>query len=820
MKIMGTKVNACLRHGLFAVMAMTCMVLLAGNLFAQIKITGIIADKTLHTPLPGAHISTGSSSSPAVSGEDGRFLASNLKPGMISVKVTFIGYKTYTGTIILRKDTTLRIELEGSALLGDEVNIIATRAQDKSPTAYTSISNRELRSENLGKDIPTLIQASPSTVVTSDAGNGVGYSTFSIRGTDLTRINVTVNSIPLNDAESQGVWFVDLPDMASSTENIQIQRGVGTSTNGAGAFGASVNFLTSDLHQDPYGELDISGGSYNTFKTTLRFGTGLMASKFSVDGRLSYIRSDGYIDRASSNLKSYYFSAGYYGKNTTVKLITFSGFEKTYQAWEGVPKDSLATNRTYNPAGEYTDKNGSLAYYNNQTDNYQQDHFQLLFSQLLAKNWNFNSAVHYTKGKGYYENYEQGASFSAYGLNNVVIGDSTITSTDLVNRKMMDNDFCGITFSTNYSIPDKLKVTLGGAWNRYWGQHFGKVTWAEYSSNGNNDRNWYYNTGLKLDFNIFGKASYRLLKGLNLFADLQYRRVSYKMEGTLDNLRSLDQDHLFNFFNPKGGIFFEINKQNDLYFSFGLANREPSRNNYKDADPGKEPTNETLYDYELGYTFRVDGFMLGVNGYYMDYKNQLVLTGEINNVGEAVMVNVPHSYRLGAEISAALELFRKKLTWNVTATLSRNRIKDFVQYVDLYDADWNWIGQQNTSLGNTDLSFSPALIAGSVITYKPVAQLSFSLNSKYVGKQFIDNTSDAGRSLKGYFVNGLAASYIIKTRVFEEIGFNLAINNLLSVKYETNAWVYPYYMEGVYHEYNGYFPQALINFLVGISVKI
>ena len=325
---------------------------------------------------------------------------------------------------------------------------------------------------------------------------------------------------------------------------------------------------------------------------------------------------------------------------------------------------------------------------------------------------------------------------------------------------------------------------------------------------------------MKLDFNIYGKASYQLLKKLNLFADLQYRRVSYKMEGTLDNLRNLDQNHLFNFFNPKGGLFFEIDKQNDLYFSIGVANREPSRNNYKDADPGQEPTNETLYDYELGYTFRISGFTLGVNGYYMDYRNQLVLTGAINNVGEAVMVNVPHSYRLGGEISAVMEFFQKKLTWNVIATVSSNKIKDFVQYIDLYDTAWNWLGQQSNSLGQTDLSFSPALTAGSIITYKPVPQLSFSLNSKYVGKQFIDNTSNDGRSLKGYFVNGLAASYTLKTRIFEEIGFNLAVNNLFSVKYETNAWVYPYYLGSVYNESNGYFPQALINFLVGISVKI
>jgi iron complex outermembrane receptor protein len=656
-------------------------------------------------------------------------------------------------------------------------------------------------------------------VVTSDAGNGVGYTGISIRGTDLTRINVTMNGVPLNDAESQGVWFVDMPDLASSTENIQIQRGVGTSTNGAGAFGASINLLTSTLNQDPYGELSVSGGSYGTLKTTLRFGTGLLASKFCVDGRLSYLHSDGYIDRAFSNLKSYYLSAGYYGKSTTLKLITFSGYERTYQAWYGVPKDSLATNRTYNPAGEYTDKSGNLAYYDNQTDNYQQDHYQLIFSQQLMKNWNFNAALHYTKGRGYYENYEQNQTFSDYGLNNVVIGDSTIYTTNLVNRKMMDNDFCGVTFSTSYNIPELFKVTVGGAWNRYYGRHFGKITWAEYASNGDNDRNWYYNTGLKTDFNLYAKATWQVQKKLSLFTDLQYRHVGYKMEGTLDDLRSIDQDHLFNFFNPKAGLLLTLSNRHNLYASFGIANREPSRNNYKDADPDHIPAPERLYDYELGYNMTLPRFTLNTNVYYMNYSDQLVLTGEINNVGEAVMVNVPHSYRLGLEISAGIDIFRK-LQWNVTATLSRNRILDFTEYVDSYDSTWTFTGQQSTQLGETNLSFSPDILLGSVLTYKPMSNLSLSLNSRYIGKQNIDNTGNPERTLPGYFVNGFSAGYSFKTKLISEIGFNLAVNNLFNVKYESNAWVYQYYYNNQHYESNGYFPQALINFLFGITLKI
>ncbi len=786
---------------------------------AQVVIRGKVTDKLTSAPLPGANLVLENTATTGVTDAQGIYIMNRIKPGKVFLKISFVGYETMKMSILVSKDTTLNFALEPAAVLGEEVNILATRAQGKYPTTFSTISNKEITSVNLGKDLPYIIQTSPSVVVTSDAGNGVGYTGISIRGTDLTRINVTINGVPLNDAESQGVWFVDMPDLASSTENIQIQRGVGTSTNGAGAFGASINMLTSTLNQEPYGELNFSGGSYGTLKTTVRFGTGLLASKFCVDGRLSYLHSDGYIDRAFSNLKSYYLSAGYFGKSTTLKLITFSGYERTYQAWYGVPKDSLENNRTYNPAGQYTDKSGNLAYYENQTDNYQQDHYQLIFSQQLIKNWNFNAALHYTRGRGYYENYEQDQPFAAYGLNDVIIGGDTITSTNLVNRKMMDNDFCGITFSTNYTLPEKLKITVGGAWNRYFGEHFGKVVWAEYASNGNNERNWYYNTGLKKDFNLYTKVTWQILKPVSLFADLQYRHVGYQMEGTLDDQRALDQDHRFNFFNPKAGVFFSLSDKHNLYASFGVANREPSRNNYKDADPDNQPTFETLYDCEAGYSLTLNHLSVNANVYYMNYHNQLVLTGEINSVGEAVMVNVPHSYRLGLEVSAGIDISRK-LKWNVNATLSRNRILDFTEYVDSYDSTWTFTGQAATVLGETSLSFSPDVILGSIITWNPVSTLSLSLNSRYIGPQFIDNTGSKERSLNGYFVNGISAGYTLKTKLIKEIGFNLAVNNLFNVHYESNAWVYQYYYSNQHYEANGYFPQALINFLFGISLKI
>ncbi len=789
------------------------------NLNAQVTLSGTITDKQSVMSLSGANIVIEKTTKSAVSGSSGEYSLKHVNRGLIRLKVSYIGYKTAEISLVLQHDSIVNVALEPAPVLGEEVNIQATRAQRNYPTTYASISSKEIKEVNLGKDMPYILQSSPSVVVTSDAGNGIGYTGISIRGTDLTRINVTINGVPLNDAESQGVWFVDLPDLASSTENIQIQRGVGTSTNGSGAFGASINLLTSTLNQDPYGELDISGGSYNTLKTTLRFGTGLMANRFCVDGRLSYLHSDGYIDRAFSNLKSYFLSAGYFGKSTTVKLINFSGFERTYQSWYGVPGDSLATNRTYNPAGQYTDKSGKVVYYDNQTDNYEQDHYQLIFSQRLMANWNLSAALHYTKGKGYYENYEQNQLFSAYGLSNVILGTDTITSTNLVNRKMMDNDFYGVTFSTNLSVQEKLKITAGGAWSSYNGHHFGKVIWAEFASDGDNNRNYYYNQGVKKDFNIYTKISYQLLKQLSLFADLQYRFVSYKMDGKLDDQRALDQNHRFNFFNPKAGLYFTFSGHHSLYYSFGVANREPSRNNYKDADPQHTPTFETLYDNELGYNFTLPNFTLNANFYYMRYRDQLVLTGKINNVGEAIMVNVPHSYRLGLEISAGIKLFRK-LKWDVNATFSRNSILNFTEYVDKYDSVWNIEGQLATSLGETNIAFSPQLIVGSMLTCKPVENLSISLNTRYIGRQYMDNTNSRERSLSGYFVNGISVGYAIKTGLFNEVCLSVAVNNLFNVKYSSNGWVYQYYFDNRHYESNGFYPQALLNFLVGLTVKI
>jgi iron complex outermembrane recepter protein len=787
--------------------------------YSQVSISGIISDKSSGKPLAGANVVVEKTFLSTVSDNRGYFIIRNLKPGSISLKFYYMGYQTISREINFSHDTVLDFQMETTAILGEEVNIIATRAQAKTPTAFTTLSAKQIDAVNTGQDMTYILQSTPSVVVTSDAGTGIGYTSINIRGTDLTRINVTLDGIPLNDAESQGVWFVDLPDLASSTGNIQIQRGVGTSTNGPGAFGATINIQTLNSNHDPYAEVDLSGGSFRTFKSTLRFGTGLLKNKFAVDGRASYITSDGYIDRATANLKSFYLSGGYFGKSTTVKFNILSGTEKTYQAWEGVPGDSLSTNRTYNPAGEYTDKNGNISYYGNQTDNYIQTHYQLVFSQEVGKKLNINAALFYTKGYGYYENYEQNQAFANYGLENVIIGNDTITETNMINRKYLDNDFYGLTFSGNYKPIDKLKITLGGAWNYYNGQHYGRITWAEYASNGNSELNWYNAPGVKTDFNVYTKFSYQLFEKLSLFADLQYRYVNYKITGILEDLKPVDQHYLFNFFNPKAGIYCDITDQQHAYFSFAVGNREPNRNNYEDADQTNVPSPERLYDYELGYNLRLKNFMAGVNLYYMNYHDQLVLTGMINNVGAAIMTNVPKSYRTGIEITASAIIF-KWLNWNINGTLSRNKIRDFTAYVDTYDSLWNFTGQDSSYLGTTNLSFSPGVLLTNTFVFKPFRNFTFSFISRYVGKQYIDNTSSNDRALQPWFVNNFSMGYSLKTKIFRELGFNLMVNNLFSKKYESNAWVYRYNINGQSSEMNGFFPQALISFLVGVTFKI
>ena len=742
-----------------------------------------------------------------------------VRPGNYVLRTTFIGYDPVLTEVVVTEEVFVEVVMKPSSYLAEEIIVSALRAGSKTPLTYTNLSKSELQQGNLGQDIPYLLSMTPSLVASSDAGAGIGYTSFRIRGTDMTRINVTINGIPVNDSESHGVWWVNMPDFASSLENVQIQRGVGSSTNGAAAFGATVNLQTSSLRKEPYAEINSAAGSFNTLKHTVNVGTGLMDGKFTLDGRLSKIQSNGYIDRATADLKSFYLAGSYYSQSTILTVKAFSGKELTYQAWDGVPSSLLETNRTYNGIGRYTDIYGQEQFYDNETDNYQQDHFQFLFSREFRRELFLNAALHYTRGYGYYEQYKENQRFSSYGLSNPVIGGVSIARTDLIRRKILDNHFFGATWSLNFK-PNRLDIVLGGAVNRYLGDHYGHIIWAQYALEIPNNYEWYLNRGDKTDINSFVKVNHQLTNRLNAFVDVQYRHVNYEIAGFHDNLTDISQKHSFGFFNPKLGLNYLVSGTQDVYLSYSQGNREPSRSDFRDAKPGMSPKPETLHNVELGYRLRSPAVSFSPNLYYMAYKDQLVLTGEINDVGAPMTTNVPDSYRLGIEVAGA-SILNQWLKMDFHAALSRNKIKDFTEYIDNWDHDPGDPAQPlqfENYLGETDLAFSPMLVAGGTVTLTPFKQAEIALGGKYVGKQYIDNTSNNQRLLNPYFVNDLRLNYAFRPGSIKEARISLMVNNLFNVKYETNAWIYRYYYGGEESFMDGYFPQAGIHFLAGFSI--
>jgi iron complex outermembrane recepter protein len=752
--------------------------------------------------LPGASVTRINSSRGVQTDQDGKYMIQVAGNEAFSLSYSFIGYETKTFRLNPGKDTVMNVSLSPKSFMTEEVFVNATRAGEKTPMSYSAISKEEISRNNSAQDIPYLLNYSPSLVVSSDAGSGVGYTNINIRGTDVKRINVTIDGVPVNDAESHGVWWVDLPDLASSADNIQVQRGVGTSTNGAGAFGATINFQTSNLNKEPYAELNSSYGSFNTSKTTLSFGTGLLKKKFAIDARLSKIWSDGYIDRAFSDMKSFYVSGTLYGETSILKLMIFSGVEHTYQAWMGVPGDSLKTHRTFNPYN-----------YENETDNYWQDNYQLHYSKKINDELHVSVALHYTHGRGYYENYLHDTKYSTFNLPDAVFNGDTITSTDFIAQKWLRNDFYGATYALNYS-KNKLTAVLGGGWNQYLGDHFGDIIWARIVTFNSDKYRWYQGTGNKKDFNTFLKINYSLTGNLNLYADLQFRKINYSIAGFDEDLKDVTQTHSYIFFNPKAGIVYNINGNQKIYASAGVSQREPDRSNFTDADPGRIPTPEKLFDYEAGYQYSRTGILLKGNLYYMNYIDQLILTGKINDVGATILTNVPKSYRAGVELEATIRINRA-LSWYGNMTLSRNIIPDFTDYTD----NWDTYGQDQQVLKNKTISFSPSVIAGSIFDYTFLKAFHLNLNSKYVGKQYIDNTENRSRMLNSYLIHGLSLLYSMKSSIFRELNLQFAINNLLDRKYETNAWVYKYTEGGSLHIMDGYFPQAGRNFMVRADIK-
>jgi iron complex outermembrane recepter protein len=776
------------------------------------QLAGTVADAETKEKIAGAIVAIENSFLNAVTDAEGRFRFEKVPGAAAKVRVSRLGYEAASQDFNL-PDTNASVSLTRKTFLTEEATVTATRASDKSPTAFSNITKKQIEEKNLGQDIPFLLATTPSVVVTSDAGNGVGYTGIRIRGSDATRVNVTINGIPVNDAESHAVYWVDLPDFASSVENIQIQRGIGTSTNGAGAFGGSVNIQSNSLSPKAFGKIASSYGSFNTWKNTVNFGSGLLKNKFAFEGRMSKITSDGYIDRATSDLRSFYLSGGYYGKKSSLRAIVFSGKEKTYQAWYGVPEDSLETNRTYNPAGEYYDADGNAHYYDNQTDNYQQDYYQLHYTYAVNANFNMNAAVHYTKGKGYYEEYKPGEALLDYGLNEVVINDSTtISNTSLVRQKWLDNDFYGLTLAGNYSKYN-LDLTIGGAAYIYEGRHYDQVTWTQQSTGNAQPHIYDDNDATKDDANIFAKAIYTLSSKLHLFADMQYRRVSYSFRGLDDELLPEQQRVDLNFVNPKGGLTYDINSSHKVYASVAIGNKEPMRDDYVNSPPSQYPKPEAMSDAELGYKYAGNKVKAGINFYSMNYKNQLILTGKLNDVGAYIRTNVPESYRRGVEAEVAWSII-KGLTLSSNITLSENKIETFDEYID----DWDTYEQIIVRHENTDISFSPSVTSATVISYNFLKKFTLESVTRYVGSQYLDNTSSADRSLDACVLNDFFLSFHTHNKWFEDVALKLAVYNAFDMKYESNGWTYPYYYGGSLYRLNGYYPQAGLNWMAGVSL--
>ena len=694
--------------------------------------------------------------------------------------------------------------LEGKKITLDEVFVSAVRVTKESPVTFSNLTKEQIKPRNLGQDIPILMNFLPSVVTTSDAGAGVGYTGIRVRGSDATRVNVTINGIPYNDSESHGTFWVNLPDFASSTESLQLQRGVGTSTNGAGAFGASLNLLTDAISEEGYAQISSSVGSFGTLRNNLKFSTGLLNDHVEVAGRLSRISSDGYVDRASSELESYFLQGAYKDDNTLVKALLFGGHEVTYQSWYGIDKGTLETDRTFNFAGIYTDENGNTQFYDNEVDNYKQDHAQLLWNEQVSEHWNTNIGLHYTRGRGYFEQFKEDEDFSDYGFEPITVNGELVDTTDLIRRRWLDNDFYGTTFSANYTN-EKINLILGGGWNKYEGDHFGEIIWARFTGDSEYRDRYYDDTSVKTDFNLFSKVNYALNERWSLYGDLQYRRVSYTANGEDTGL----VDDSFNFFNPKTGITYDMDRNNNFYLSYARANREPNRNDYESGSPRPEKLN----DFELGWRYVSKEVQLNTNVYYMNYKDQLVLTGELNDVGAPLRANIGDSYRLGLEVDATIALGdRFRIRPNVA--LSSNKNRDYVFERDGVLQD----------LGNTNISFSPNVILGNVLTYLPNKNLQFSVLTKYVGKQYMGNIDSENSTLSAYSQTDFNVQYEIRTNSFiKSIVLSGLVNNLFDSLYVSNGYFFTYdddfstpgtitTVEGA-----GYYPQAGINFLAGAT---
>lgn len=705
------------------------------------------------------------------------------------------------------------------------VEIMANRASSKTPVAFTNVSKAQLMQANDGRDITFLLSGTPSLISTSDAGAGMGYTSMRIRGTDATRINVTANGIPINDGESGVVFWVNMPDLASSLRDVQIQRGAGTSANGAGAFGASVNMITDAPSDDAYAELSGSYGMYNTNRQTLRVGSGLLGNHWSFDARISHMGSDGYIERASSKLWSYFTQAAYTSRNTNLRFLAFGGKERTYMAWDYASKEDMEKyGRRYNPCGQYTDDNGNTAYYPDQYDYFTQHHFQLLLSQRLGKDWMLNAALHYTDDFGNYEQYKTKRTLLEYGLQPYTnAAGETIEKSDLVRLKFNDNSFGGGLFNINYSH-GRWNATLGGALNYFHGHHFGQVQWVRnYVGPIDPLQKYYDNTGKKLDGNIYLRGNFEISRLFSAFADLQYRGIHYTINGHTDSwdwntngMQEIEVDRTWHFFNPKVGLNFTSGAHR-AFASWSVAHKEPVRDNFTDGDPNHRPDAERLFDYELGYSFSHPIISAGLNLYYMDYKDQLVLTGQLSDTGNPLSVNVPKSYRMGIELQAAFRPWCDWFEWEINATLSKNRIKDFVEFI--YEDEWTNPIEFNR--GETPIAFSPDFILNNSFNFS-VKGFTARLQSQYVSKQYMNNAASSEAILPRYFVTNLHLAYDLpKVKGIKKWNVGFSIYNLFNNKYFNNGYAGAGYYkdndQNVIYRYAGYAASAPLNVMGTVS---
>ncbi len=768
----------------------------------------------------------------------------------------------------------------------EEVAVFSTRANEKTPTTYSTLRKGDIQKRNFGQDVPILLNFTPSIVTSSDAGAGVGYTAMRIRGSDATRINVTINGIPINDSESHGLFWVNMPDVSASTHSIQIQRGVGTSSNGAGAFGATINMQTNNVSVEPFVQTDHVIGSFNTRKHNLVVNTGLMNSVYNFEARLSQISSDGYIDRSASDLSSYYVSGGRFGKKTMIKAVIFGGKEITQQAWYGTPEAVLSGGENERLdvvgfSGEYntqeqinnflnSDRKFNYYLYDNEVDNYQQDHYQLHWAHSFTNKLTFSGALHVTRGKGYFEQFRNDDAFSSYGfapiiyqrdtlfsdtfnpdtetyyseefrdrfLNNPEYGFEVLydingdtikngenvllaavaerTQMDVVRRRWLDNYFGGITYSLNYS-DGNWDVTLGGAANHYAGDHFGEITWAQYAGEVDIRDRYYEGVGYKDDVNVYLKINHQLTDRLNLFGDGQVRMINYTANGTDNDLVVYDVNETFNFFNPKVGFIYNLGTGTDAYASYAIANREPVRSDFIDAPADQQPTHETLRNLEVGIRKQSSNWSYQANYFLMDYKNQLVLTGQLNDVGAAVRTNVPKSYRMGVELVSAYQISD---LWMCSAnvSLSQNRIQEFTEVVYDYGADFEQYNVVEIAHKNTDIAFSPTVVAGSSLSFSP-GNFTAELLTKYVGKQYLDNTSNDDRTIDAYLTNDVRLAYSFQTNEMKNLSLSLLVNNIFNVEYNANGYTWGYFYGADRYQQNNFYPQATRHFLASVSLK-